>query len=510
MGVMASSGGTLKLADKDRITLRFVVGDRVQANCGKWKVGTIVKLFYTQRSFRPGMCVPYQIRLDEDERLIFAHTDDDKVVRAYDEQGNPVDRVDRGKYEKTVREWCRVEVVGVQSRPELNHRKGRIVSVDLERERCGVLMDSGGAPLSLKQSNVRVLTTEQEFVHAVRALSPSSLSALIDDVLAGTYQGRPWALDATYEWHLHVDHLDLWATDADVRAALASDRLSALVDAMTDAANRVGATCQSNLAIEPGGPTRVLHCVGCNTCYDAGGCNHPGTPDKLKLPIHGNWPQMHALVHSATLIMSLLIGFLGWPTAVGQETLLNLMVPEAPAGIKTQDYVMQCLTQGIQCPIVSLLGLVDNCTVPFPKVAHLAVSLLSLAVSRRPAAVLCLLDPDPTCKSLYNYLMPVFQRVNEIPCMVEERFGTVQLLNSIPLLYHLGDWFAVPGTPSCDLPPSLPPKRPRSPAAMGVPHASPHRPHLHTHFRMWACRKVRVRRHLGSLRAAGVRGYAQY
>lgn len=75
---------SLKLADADKIQLRFKVGDRVQANCGEWKVGTIVKLFYTQKSFEPGKCAPYQIRLDERDRLIFAPADDDKIVRAYD------------------------------------------------------------------------------------------------------------------------------------------------------------------------------------------------------------------------------------------------------------------------------------------------------------------------------------------------------------------------------------------------------------------------------------------
>eukprot|EP00327_Prymnesium_parvum_P018195 CAMPEP_0113292458 /NCGR_PEP_ID=MMETSP0008_2-20120614/34669_1 /TAXON_ID=97485 /ORGANISM="Prymnesium parvum" /LENGTH=455 /DNA_ID=CAMNT_0000144591 /DNA_START=65 /DNA_END=1428 /DNA_ORIENTATION=- /assembly_acc=CAM_ASM_000153 len=85
---------SIKLSDADSIQLRFKVGDRVQANCGEWKVGTIVKLFYTQRSFKEGYCAPYQIRLDERDRLIFAPSDDDKVVRAYDGPDSAVVRVD--------------------------------------------------------------------------------------------------------------------------------------------------------------------------------------------------------------------------------------------------------------------------------------------------------------------------------------------------------------------------------------------------------------------------------
>jgi len=74
----------LKLADRDSIALRFKVGDRVEANCGEWKKGTIVKLFYVQKNFADGMCAPYQIRLDQGDRLIFAPSDVETVVRAYD------------------------------------------------------------------------------------------------------------------------------------------------------------------------------------------------------------------------------------------------------------------------------------------------------------------------------------------------------------------------------------------------------------------------------------------
>lgn len=85
---------SLRIADKDSIQLRFQVGDRVLANCGEWKAGTIVKLFYSQKSFRDGMCAPYQIRLDERERLIFAPADDDKVVKAYDGPNVGIDGID--------------------------------------------------------------------------------------------------------------------------------------------------------------------------------------------------------------------------------------------------------------------------------------------------------------------------------------------------------------------------------------------------------------------------------
>jgi G3E family GTPase len=72
---------TMKMSDAETVKLRFAVGDRVECNCGQWKPGTITKHFYTQSSFPEGMCVPYQVRLDEG-KLIFAPQDVDRVVRA--------------------------------------------------------------------------------------------------------------------------------------------------------------------------------------------------------------------------------------------------------------------------------------------------------------------------------------------------------------------------------------------------------------------------------------------
>ena len=71
---------SMKLADIDSTQLRFPVGTRVECNCGQWKAGTVVKHFYTQSSFPEGMCVPYQVKLD-DGKLIFAPKDVDGVVR---------------------------------------------------------------------------------------------------------------------------------------------------------------------------------------------------------------------------------------------------------------------------------------------------------------------------------------------------------------------------------------------------------------------------------------------
>ena len=71
---------SIRLADKDSTHLRFAVGTKVECLCGAWEKGVVTKQFYTQKSFPEGMCVPYQIRLD-DCRLIYSPMDEDRVIR---------------------------------------------------------------------------------------------------------------------------------------------------------------------------------------------------------------------------------------------------------------------------------------------------------------------------------------------------------------------------------------------------------------------------------------------
>jgi hypothetical protein len=70
---------SIKISDVPTTTLRFTVGARVECNCGTWKPGTITKLFYSQKSFPEGMCVPYQVKLDEG-KSIFAPADVDPLA----------------------------------------------------------------------------------------------------------------------------------------------------------------------------------------------------------------------------------------------------------------------------------------------------------------------------------------------------------------------------------------------------------------------------------------------
>jgi len=85
---------SIKISDAETMVLRFPVGTRVECNCGQWKPGTVVKHFYQQRSFPEGMCVPYQVQLD-DKKLIFAPADEDRVIRQLlNEVDDPYDEED--------------------------------------------------------------------------------------------------------------------------------------------------------------------------------------------------------------------------------------------------------------------------------------------------------------------------------------------------------------------------------------------------------------------------------
>lgn len=75
-----------------------------------------------------------------------------------------------------------------------------------------------------------------------------------------------------------------------------------------------------------------------------------------------------------------------------------------------------------------------------PKLATKAMALLSLLVSRRPAAALSLLDPYAVEKAMFDSLRGIFYRTATAPCFVENRYGLAQLIDAVPLLYHMADW----------------------------------------------------------------------
>lgn len=73
-------GAAKKEAAKEGEPLRFAVGARVECNCGEWKTGTVVKLWYKEPGWPPEKVVPYQVKIDNGP-TIFAPADNDICIR---------------------------------------------------------------------------------------------------------------------------------------------------------------------------------------------------------------------------------------------------------------------------------------------------------------------------------------------------------------------------------------------------------------------------------------------
>ena len=93
MGVL-NENTVLVLADTDewiRIPkLRFRPGSRVECKIrdssaanGGFHPGTVVGTFYREDHWRPGLCAPYQVKLDGERKLIYAPADNDSCIRAH-------------------------------------------------------------------------------------------------------------------------------------------------------------------------------------------------------------------------------------------------------------------------------------------------------------------------------------------------------------------------------------------------------------------------------------------
>ena len=49
-----------------------------------WSDGTVVDWYYQETDWLPENVAPYQVELDKEERLIFAPSDDNRVIRKTD------------------------------------------------------------------------------------------------------------------------------------------------------------------------------------------------------------------------------------------------------------------------------------------------------------------------------------------------------------------------------------------------------------------------------------------
>jgi len=166
---------------------------------------------------------------------------------------------------------------------------------------------------------------------------------------------------------------------------------------------------------------------------------------------------MRAYCHFAIGFTAIAVQLLGYDAT--EDHLLGCLVREKPAGISHIDWVLgirqtipPCISvrysglfrdmppgnETTVLPVV-LLGLIDNCSSPYPKLAMNGTSLLSMLLSRRPAAVISLLDPIQLSGALYKYLKTIFRLVSNAECIVEERFGIAAFINALPTLYLLSE-----------------------------------------------------------------------
>merc|ERR1712187_58465 len=69
----AACVATPETAEKKLKQLRFAVGDRVKCKTGSgWSEGKVVALMYRNENMPPGVVAPYQVKLDDDDNLIYA------------------------------------------------------------------------------------------------------------------------------------------------------------------------------------------------------------------------------------------------------------------------------------------------------------------------------------------------------------------------------------------------------------------------------------------------------
>jgi hypothetical protein len=284
---------------------------------------------------------------------------------------------------------------------------------------------------------------DEELKAGLRQLAPPSFQAFVSS-LSSPPCGDP--ADSGFH-HIQAEHMEVWAKPEEVDAFLRDVSVGARslrVDFLQQLTAATMALGQLSLDHAPYPAVCVCPCHGCSFCYDNGDCQHADSPPLVRLPapLRGARKELAEAVHSALLHMSLAVSLLNWRGGAGAASLLESMSEEAPAGMPTGHWAMNCIAsgQGWRCSLPPILGIVDNCCRTFPKAAHTATALLSLIVSRRPSPSLCVLDPEPTCHAIFLLLSDVFPRLARSECLVEMRFGLAHVLEILPLLYHLCDW----------------------------------------------------------------------
>ena len=213
-------------------------------------------------------------------------------------------------------------------------------------------------------------------------------------------------------FHKLVESLDLWASPEEVAAfangAAPQDhalRLSFLQH-LTVSALSLGMSAKQNLPNATA--AYAFPCLCCSTAVDGGNCRHDDSPSMIRphVPSGGSLASLAQATHIAILHMALAVSVLNWQAARGASSarFLQMCAEEGPANMSTQQWVISCTLKGEpwRAPLPSLIGLIDNCVIPFPKAANTAATLIGLVVTSRPAASLSVLDPIPTVDCVFR------------------------------------------------------------------------------------------------------------
>ena len=236
--------------------------------------------------------------------------------------------------------------------------------------------------------------------------------------------------------HVQAENMEFWVTGEEISELLNDEeRLGKIVEEFTSNMLELGVYCHNHNK-QLGYRNSIFvnsSCVGCNNPYDAGGCRHEGSPDRIPMLD----PEVNKLVHE-TLVMLSVINYLLVQDHMNNTNKLALMLCIKQDEGWSPNWVENI---GLESPPITLiLGLFDNCSHAFPKVSQHAAGMLSLLICTNPAAAFSCLDGKAFVDATYKYHAEVFRLVHNTTCVVEEYFGVVAFLNILPSLYHFGMW----------------------------------------------------------------------
>lgn len=278
-----------------------------------------------------------------------------------------------------------------------------------------------------------------DVMEAIRETAPPTLRDLLAQVHGGSLTAHSSLT------HFHCEYLSIWVTPTDIGDFFADqDRLLEFNELLVQSTLRIGQICAS-LGKPLKGRNRPVYrtaCLGCSSSYDNNSHSHTGCPGSMVLPKKERAAGDH--LHVAVCLLSIAIALLTWNTSSGDERVIvgqhNLLDIFIQADLEGHVSSVSRIASGRLPLLPILVGVLDNCTIVFPRCAHLSISLFSLILAKSPSTALSVLDPEPFIDALSSYMGNIFPRISNAPCRVEEYFGILELLNILPTLFYIGDW----------------------------------------------------------------------